>query len=98
MLLSFGLLIPINSALLPIKMTMDGLHLSNSVIGLGILYAAVQIPMSVMILSTHVSGIDKAIDEAARIDGAEQSARSGVDHRTNRKTGYCYDCYPSGSV
>ncbi len=70
MLLSFGLLIPINSALLPIKMTMDGLHLSNSVIGLGILYAAVQIPMSVMILSTHVSGIDKAIDEAARIDGA----------------------------
>lgn len=70
MLLSFGLLIPINSALLPIKMTMDGLHLSNSVIGLGILYAAVQIPMSVMILSTHVSGIDKAMDEAARIDGA----------------------------
>ena len=70
MLLSFGLLIPINSALLPIKMTMDGLHLSNSVIGLGILYAAVQIPMSVMILSPHGSGIDKAIDEAARIDGA----------------------------
>lgn len=45
MLLSFGLLIPINSALLPIKMTMDGLHLSNSVIGLGILYAAVQLSL-----------------------------------------------------
>lgn len=70
LLLSFGLLIPINSALLPIKFTMDALHLSNSVIGLGILYAAVQIPMSVMILQTHVSGIDKAIDEAAKIDGA----------------------------
>lgn len=70
LLLSFGMLIPINSALLPIKMTMDTLHLSNSVVGLGILYAAVQIPMSVMILQTHVSGIDKAIDEAARIDGA----------------------------
>lgn len=70
MLLSFGLLIPINSALLPIKMTMDTLHLSNSVTGLGILYAAMQIPMSVMILQTHISGIDKAIDEAAKIDGA----------------------------
>ena len=70
MLLSFGLLIPVNSALLPIKMTMDTLKLSNSIIGLGILYAAMQIPMSVMILQTHVSGIDKAIDEAAKIDGA----------------------------
>lgn len=70
MLLSFGLLIPINSSLLPIKFTMDTFHLSNSVIGLGLLYAAVQIPMSVMILQTHISGIDKAIDEAARIDGA----------------------------
>lgn len=70
LLLSFGLLIPINSALLPIKLTMDTLHLSNSVIGLGLLYAAIQIPMSVMILQTHVSGIDKAIDEAAKIDGA----------------------------
>lgn len=68
--LSFGLLIPINSSLLPIKLIMDTLHLSNSVVGLGILYAAIQIPMSVMILQSHVSGISRSIDEAARIDGA----------------------------
>lgn len=70
LLLSFGLLVPINSALLPIKMVMDRLHLSNSVIGLGILYAAMGIPTSTLILESHMGGIPKVIDEAAWIDGA----------------------------
>lgn len=70
LLLSFGLLVPINSALLPIKSVMDTLHLSNSVVGLGILYAAMGIPTSTLILEGHLSGIPKVIDEAAWIDGA----------------------------
>ena len=67
---SFGLLIPINSALLPIKLVMDGLGLTNSVAGLSVLYAAIQIPISVMILQSHIAGIPREIDEAAAIDGA----------------------------
>lgn len=70
LLLSFGLLIPINSALLPIKLVMDHLTFSNSVLGLGVLYGALQIPMSVLILQSHISGIPRAVDEAAEIDGA----------------------------
>lgn len=69
-LLSFGLLIPINSALLPIKLIMDRLRMSNSVWGLAVLYAAFQVPISVMVLNGHISGIPKSIDEAAAIDGA----------------------------
>lgn len=70
LLMAFGLLVPINSALIPIKIVMDTLHLSNSILGLGILYAAIQIPMSILILEGHIGGIPKALDEAARIDGA----------------------------
>jgi len=69
-LLAFGLLVPINSALLPIKFVSDALHLSNSVPGLGVLYAALQIPLSILILQGHISQIPRALDEAASIDGA----------------------------
>lgn len=70
LLLAFGLLVPINSALIPIKIVMDRLYLSNSILGLGILYAAINVPMSVLILEGHIDGIPKAVDEAALIDGA----------------------------
>lgn len=70
MLLAFGLLVPINSALLPIKFICDALHMSNSVPGLGVLYAALQIPMSILILEGHISQIPRALDEAASVDGA----------------------------
>lgn len=70
LLMSFGLLIPINSSILPIKMVMDKLFLSNSLIGLSILYAGINIPISVLILRSHIIGIPKEIDEAAALDGA----------------------------
>ncbi len=69
-LFSIGILIPINSALLPIKIIMDNLRLSNSLIGLAILYTAIGIPISVLILRSFILGIPVQVDEAARIDGA----------------------------
>lgn len=71
--ISFGLLISVNSSVLPIKLIMDRMGLANSIYGLGILYAATQIPMSVIILNGHLSGISRTIDEAARIDGANHA-------------------------
>lgn len=70
MLLSFGILIPINSAMLPIKLVMDRLSFTNTLGGLAILYAGIGLPMSVLILRGHLLGIPKDIDEAAMIDGA----------------------------
>jgi raffinose/stachyose/melibiose transport system permease protein len=72
-LLAFGLLVPINSALLPLKIIMDRLMLTNSVWGLSVLYAAIGIPMSVLVLRSHIDGIPRSIDEAAAIDGASPS-------------------------
>lgn len=69
-LIAFGLLVPINSALLPLKIVMDAVHLSNSVLGLAILYAGIGIPISTLVLRSHIDGIPKSIDEAAAIDGS----------------------------
>jgi len=69
-LLAFGLLVPVNSALLPIKIVMDKLSLTNSLIGLAILYTGIGIPMSVLILRSQIIGIPKDIDESADMDGA----------------------------
>ena len=75
-LISFGLLVPINSALLPMRLVMDALRLSNSVVGLGILYTAVGIPISTLVLRSHIDGIPRSIDEAASIDGASPARTS----------------------
>ncbi len=69
-LLTMGVLIPINSALLPIKLVMDRLHMSNTLIGLAVLYTGIGIPISVLILRSYILGIPPEIDEAARMDGA----------------------------
>jgi raffinose/stachyose/melibiose transport system permease protein len=69
-LLAMGVLIPINSALVPIKMIMDRLMLSNSLLGLAVLYAAIGLPVSILILRSQILGIPVEIDEAALIDGA----------------------------
>ena len=69
-LLYLGVLVPINSAVLPIKVIMDRLHLTGSLPGLIILYAAIGIPISVLLLRAHIQGIPNEIDESARVDGA----------------------------
>ena len=68
--IAFGLLVPINSALMPMKIVMDNLGLTNSILGLSILYAAIGIPISTLVLRSHLNGIPNTIDEAAAIDGA----------------------------
>ncbi|PWV95847.1 carbohydrate ABC transporter membrane protein 2 (CUT1 family) [Paenibacillus cellulosilyticus] len=62
-----GLAMPLNYFTL-MKM-MQLLHLVNSQLGIIILYAAVQIPLSVFILYGFVGGVPKELDEAGIIDG-----------------------------
>jgi len=65
-----GFLIPINSAVVPIKFIMLKLGLNNSLIGLIILYVALGLPVSILILKNFLSSIPVQLEEAARIDGA----------------------------
>lgn len=62
-----GLAMPLNYFTL-MKM-MQLLHLVNTQFGIIILYAAVQIPLSVFILYGFVGGVPKELDEAGIIDG-----------------------------
>jgi len=55
---------------LPIKILMDTLGMSNSPYGLALLYAGIGVPISTLILKSHLMSIPSEIDEAASIDGA----------------------------
>jgi len=65
-----GILVPINSAVVPIKFIMLNLMLDNSLIGLIVLYAALGLPVSILILKSFLLSIPVQLEEAARIDGA----------------------------
>ncbi|MBU4227354.1 carbohydrate ABC transporter permease [bacterium] len=67
---SLGILVPINSAVVPIKFIMLNLMLDNSLIGLIVLYAALGLPVSILILKSFLLSIPVQLEEAARIDGA----------------------------
>jgi len=67
---SLGILVPINSAVVPIKFIMLKLKLDNSLIGLIVLYAALGLPVSILILKSFLLSIPVQLEEAARIDGA----------------------------
>ncbi len=70
LIFSLGVLIPINSAILPIKLIMTRLKLSDSLPGLIILYAILGLPIGVLVLRSFLLSVPTAIDESARIDGA----------------------------
>jgi len=68
--ISLGILIPINATLVPINIIMNKLHLNNSLIGLILLYSAIGLPISSLILKSFISSIPVELDQAAKIDGA----------------------------
>lgn len=70
LMFSLGILLPINSAILPIKIIITKLGLGNSLIGLIILYTALGIPISILILKSFLVSIPVEIEESAIIDGA----------------------------
>jgi raffinose/stachyose/melibiose transport system permease protein len=70
LIFSLGVLIPINSAILPIKLIMTRLALGDSLPGLIILYAVLGLPIGVLVLRSFLLSVPLAIDESARMDGA----------------------------
>jgi len=62
-----GLAMPLNYFTL--MKTMQLMHLVNTQLGIILLYAAVQIPLSVFILYGFVGSVPKELDEAGIIDG-----------------------------
>lgn len=68
-LLSVGVLVPLNALMVPYFFIFTKIGLLNSLTALVVLYSAITLPVSTMIVTGFMSGIPKEIEEAAIIDG-----------------------------
>lgn len=64
-----GMMIPINSAIIPLYMLVNNLGMMNNLFALGLIYGAFRIPFSVFILEGFMSTIPRELEECAHIDG-----------------------------
>jgi raffinose/stachyose/melibiose transport system permease protein len=64
-----GMMIPINSAIIPLYILVNNLKMMNSLSALALIYGAFRIPISVFILEGFMSTIPRELEECAHIDG-----------------------------
>jgi len=65
-----GLAFPARLAIIPIFILMRNFDLTNSLLGLIIIYTSINIQFSVFLLKNFIDGVPNELSEAARIDGA----------------------------
>lgn len=64
-----GMMIPINSAIIPLYILVNNFKMMNNLWALGLIYGAFRIPFSVFILEGFMSTIPRELEECAHIDG-----------------------------
>jgi multiple sugar transport system permease protein len=64
------LMIPFQAILTPLFLELNAMHLTNSLLGLVLFYATVNLPFGVFVMRTTFASIPVALEEAARVDGA----------------------------
>ena len=64
-----GIVLPLKAAIIPLFLLMRNLHLTNSRLGLILIFTAMGLPSTVFILAGFMRGIPKELEYAARIDG-----------------------------
>ncbi len=67
-----GLMIPIRLATVSLLQMMVQLDMTNSLVGLIIIYSAQGVPLSILVLSEFLRQIPHSLKDAARIDGANE--------------------------
>lgn len=65
-----GLAIPLRIAVIPLHVLMRELGLLDSLVGLVLVYVASSLPFAVFVLASFFRGINREIEDAARVDGA----------------------------
>lgn len=63
------IMIPFQSILTPLFILLTRLHLQNTLLGLTLVYATLQLPFSVFMMRNAFDAVPHEIEEAARIDG-----------------------------
>jgi N-acetylglucosamine transport system permease protein len=69
-LFAIGMGIPMQATIIPILVVFQRIGLANSLLGLGIMYVAVQTPFTVFLLTGFFRSLPFELEEAAAIDGA----------------------------
>lgn len=64
------LMIPFQAILTPLFLELNAMHLTNSLLGLVLFYATVNLPFGVFVMRTTFASVPVALEEAARVDGA----------------------------
>jgi raffinose/stachyose/melibiose transport system permease protein len=64
--------LPVQAFLVPLFFLWVKLGLTNTLIGLVIIYIAVNTPFATLLLRTFMVGLPRELDEAARVDGANE--------------------------
>ncbi|MCS7174436.1 carbohydrate ABC transporter permease [Pseudothermotoga sp.] len=65
-----GLALPARLAVIPIFILLRNMGLTNSLLGLILVYSSVNLPFSIFILKNFIDAVPNELCEAARIDGA----------------------------
>jgi multiple sugar transport system permease protein len=73
-LIILKLMIPFQSVVTPLFLVLSFLRLQNSLIGLTLVYATLQLPFSVFMMRNAFDTVPREIEEAARIDGCSTFA------------------------
>lgn len=64
--------VPLHALLVPIFVFMQDLGLTNSLMGIILVYTAFQLPFSIIIMRSYFESVPKAIEDSARIDGCNE--------------------------
>jgi multiple sugar transport system permease protein len=64
------LMVPFPALLLPLYLTLNRLHLLNSLVGLSLVLTTFQLPFAVFMMRNSFDSVPQALEEAARVDGA----------------------------
>ena len=64
-----GMMIPMQSVIIPLAFTLGKLNLKNNYTVLILIFTAFQLPMTIFIYNGFIVGIPKELEESARVDG-----------------------------
>jgi multiple sugar transport system permease protein len=64
------LMVPFQAILTPLFLQLNAMRLTDSLLGLVLFYATVNLPFGVFVMRTAFAAVPDALEEAARIDGA----------------------------
>ncbi len=68
----FSMLIPFNAIMIPLYKVAQNLHLSNSLVGMGLIYIGLGVSMAIFMYHGFIKSIPYEVEEAAYIDGGSK--------------------------